>query len=489
MKKITLCLLLGFTLSLTVEAQYTTPNTGVDWTLDDIAAASPSTITISGDTYTLTENLTVALNDTLTINSDLTLQIASGVRITVFGTFSVTADATVFTAVNEAEPYNGFRFEELSQINIQNATIEFGGGLQVLTESFTLNNCILKNNVSGTATGATVTLSRGMPIITNNSFLFNNNPAVSSGGSNLVSAYIANNYIEGNNQTNNNRPQINMGPTRENDTLKIIGNTIIGDRTKIMAGGIAVANLLGSGTIRAIIENNTITDNRYGLTITGGNSYALIKNNIIEDNNTQNNPALGGSGINLNTNNTGMNVIVTGNEIRRNLWGVTMQGQANGNFGDAADNPGGNVFADNGNNSIVYALFNNTPNAVMAMNNCWVEGGLGTLAEAESVISHVVDNASLGEVTFDPVNCENLSVDEPLLSSFMFYPNPAKNAIHFNNNQMFQRLTIYSLEGKQLYETNVTQGENRVELTLPTGMYFVNFIGDNQTIVKKLIVE
>jgi hypothetical protein len=166
-----------------------------------------------------------------------------------------------------------------------------------------------------------------------------------------------------------------------------------------------------------------------------------------------------------------------------------MQGLANGNFGDDVDNPGGNVFADNGNNSIVYALFNNTPNPVSALNNCWVEDGLGTLAEAEGVISHVVDNASLGEVTFDPVNCENLSIDEPLLSSFMFYPNPAKNAIHFNNNQDFQSLMIYTLEGKQLYAKAITQGENRVELTLPTGMYFVNFISDNQTIVKKLIIE
>jgi parallel beta-helix repeat protein len=487
-KKITLSLLLICATSLELLAQYSTPNTGVDWTLDDIATASPSTITISGNTYTLTENLTVSVDDILRINTDLTLEIAAGVQITVFGSFFVDSDAVTITAVNQAQPFQGFRFEEFSEINIQNTTIEYGGGLQVLTETFTLNNCVLQNNVSGTATGATVTMSRGIPIITNNSFLFNANPALSSGANQQVSAYIFNNYIEGNNQSNNNRPQINMGTTRVTDTLKIIGNTIIGDRTKIMAGGIAVANLVG-GSIRAIIEDNIIRDNRYGLTVAGSNSYVLIKNNIIEDNDSQNNPNLGGSGINLNTGSAGMVVDVMGNQIRRNLWGVTMQGVANGNFGDDADNPGGNVFADNGNNSVVYALFNNTPNPVSAMNNCWVEGGLGTLAEAEGVISHVVDNASLGEVTFDPVNCENLSVDEPLLSSFMFYPNPAKNAIHFNNNQDFQSLTIYSLEGKQLYATVITQGENRVELTLPIGMYFVNFIGDNQTIVKKLIVE
>ncbi len=488
MKKITLCLLFIFTLSLPVAAQYETPGTGVNWTLDDIAADSPGTVTVSGSTYTLTENLTVALNDGLTIDTDITLQLASNVRITVFGTFSVTAGAVTITAVDEAQPYNGFRFEEFSQINIQNATIQYGGGLQVLTEDFTLNNCILRYNASGTATGAVVTLSRGMPVITNNSFLFNTNPALSSGATNQVSAYIFNNYIEGNNQTNNNRPQINMGPTRVNDTLKIIGNTIIGDRTKIMAGGIAVANLVG-GTIRTIIEGNTIVDNRYGVTILGNNSYALIKDNIIEDNNTQNNPNLGGSGINLNTTVAGMVVDVTGNQIRRNLWGVTLQGIAYGNFGDDTDNPGGNVFADNGNGGTIYALYNNTPNNLTAKHNCWVEDGEGTLAEAESVISHVVDIASLGEVTFDPVNCDGLSVDEPGLQPFVMYPNPAKNTLNFNNNQGFKNLDIYSLEGKHIYTTTITQGDNHIVFSLPTGMYFVNFTGENTTIVKKLIVE
>src|SRR5690606_2719770 len=155
-----------------------------------------------------------------------------------------TDDVTI-TAVNQASPYDGFRFEEFSEINIQNAVIEYGGGLQVLTEDFILNNCTLRYNVSGTATGAVVTMSRGVPVITNNTFLFNNNPALSSGANQSVSAYIFNNYIEGNNQTNNNRPQINMGATMTTDTLKIIQNTIIGDRDMIMAGGIAVANLVG----------------------------------------------------------------------------------------------------------------------------------------------------------------------------------------------------------------------------------------------------
>lgn len=56
-------------------------------------------------------------------------------------------------------PYEGFRFEEGSTVAIENANIRFGGGLQVFTETFILNNCLLINNVYGVATVATVILS------------------------------------------------------------------------------------------------------------------------------------------------------------------------------------------------------------------------------------------------------------------------------------------------------------------------------------------
>ena len=48
------------TVSNLVSQTYTTPNTGVNWSLDDIAAASPLTITVSGSDYTLLENLVIS---------------------------------------------------------------------------------------------------------------------------------------------------------------------------------------------------------------------------------------------------------------------------------------------------------------------------------------------------------------------------------------------------------------------------------------------
>ncbi|WP_026756040.1 T9SS type A sorting domain-containing protein [Sediminibacter sp. Hel_I_10] len=468
---------------------YTTPNTGMIYSLDDLVTESPSTMSVSGATYTMVGNITISENDTLLIDSDLTLEIGAELLITVFGTFTVTAEDVTFTAIDTAAPYEGFRFEEFSEVDIQNSTIQYGGGLRVLTETFTLNNCTVTNNVSGAATGSVIALSRGVAQITNNSITFNETPAISSGANNAVSAYIFNNYIEGNNQENSNRPQINMGATMTTDTLKIIQNTIKGDVSLTSVGGIAVANLVG-GNVKAIIDDNIIQDNRYGITVVGGNSFAYIRDNIIEDNDTQNNPNLGGSGISLSNGSNSMDVVARGNQIRRNLWGITVLSGASINLGDDDGNAGQNVFSDNGNGGTTYALYNNTSNTLSAMNNCWDEANAPiTLEDAEAVIVHQVDDSSLGEVLFDPVNCVFLGVDPISSENIAIYPNPTEGRLFIANNSEFNTLNVYTLEGKLIFESPLNTGTQELYLDLHTGMYLMELKGANVGLIKKLMVN
>ncbi|SRX53842.1 T9SS type A sorting domain-containing protein [Aequorivita sp. CIP111184] len=489
MKKIIVTTFLTLlTCALAIAQDYTTPNTGVTWTLDDIAAASPTTITITGSDYTLLGNLTIAENDTVIIDSDLTLSIDADKLITVFGAFTVDSNAVTITALDVNTPYEGFRFEEFSEIDINNATIEYGGGLRVLTEIFSIDNCTITNNVSGATTSAVIQLSRGLPQITNNTITLNENPAIGSAANSAVSAYIFNNTIEGNNQSNSNRPQINLGTTLANEPLQIIQNTIIGDQTLDQAGGIAIANFVG-GNINAVISGNTIRGNRYGITILGVNDSVEITNNIIEDNNIQGDPNLGGSGINLNSSTATNAVIVSGNEIRRNLWGITMQGSAAINLGDDAGNPGGNVFSENENGGQVYALYNNTANTISAKNNCWIEGQQSTPAQVEDVIFHSVDDPTLGEVTFDPFLCGILGVTQNAIENFSFYPNPTNWEINFNNIFSFEKVEIYGVQGRLISSENISEGQQTLSVNLPSGLYFVNFSNDAQTVTKKMIVE
>lgn len=489
MKKITFILFAIFVFTGLYAQDYTTPNTGVTLTLDDIAAASPATVTVSGSDYSLLGNLIVSENDTFLVDTDLALLIDAGLRITVFGAFTVDSDAVTFTAIDEAAPYDGFRFEENSVINIANATIQYGGGLRVLTETFSIDNCTITNNVSGATSSAVIQLSRGMPQITNNTISFNENPAIGSAANSSVSGYIFNNIIEGNNLDNSNRPQINMGTTRATETLEIIQNTIIGNRSLEMVGGIAIANFVG-GSINVLIENNLIKDNRYGITIIGPSQSAVIRNNVIEDNDSQGDPMLGGSGISLNTATMGSAVIVTENEFRRNLWGITVIGEATINLGDDEDNPGENIFSENGNEGAIYALYNNSANEVMAKHNCWIEGQESTEEDVENVIFHNVDDATLGEVIFEPFLCGvTIGVEENSLANFGFYPNPVKSEINFNNIHSIEKVEIYGIQGNLISSKKIAEGQQTLSINLPSGLYFVNFSNNSASITKKMIVE
>ncbi|MDN3724474.1 T9SS type A sorting domain-containing protein [Aequorivita sp. SDUM287046] len=481
---------LFFFLSLsTVFGQdYTTPNTGVTWTLDDIAAVSPSTITISGNEYTLWGNLTISENDTLEIGSNLTLSIDADLLITVYGTFITDANEIIITALDQNAPYEGFRFEEFSNIELHSTTFEYGGGLRVLTDNLHMVNCTLTNNVAGATTSAVIQLSGGTPHISACTISFNELPAIGSAANAQVSAFIFNNYIEGNNQENSNRPQINMGTTMANEQLQIIQNTIIGDRSQDMVGGIAIANFVG-GTINTVIQDNIIKDNRYGITIIGPSESAEIIGNVIEDNDTQGDPLLGGSGISLNTSTAGNPVFVNGNEFRRNLWGITVIGEATINLGDGSTNSGMNIFSENGNGGEIYALYNNTANAISAMHNCWIEGQQSTIHQVEDVIFHNADDASLGEVTFEPFLCGVLDVADNTIENFSFYPNPVKNAINFNNIFSFEKLEIFGIQGNLISSETISEGQNTLPINLPSGLYFVNFSNDAQSVIKKMIVK
>lgn len=483
-----------FFISLTTQAQkFTTPNTGVNWTLDSLVQASPSSVTLFEDIYTISEDIELSEMDTLVLRPGDYVLIDSALTITVSGVFlsqGTENNEVVISAVDSLKPYKGFRFEDVSTAIFDYSIVKNGGGLKIITPEITITNSQFLYNTKGIATGAVIDLSYGSPLIQNNRFIRNAKPAVSSPANRTVSARIINNYIEGNNTLNENRPQLNMGTTGD-DTLKIIGNTIIGDRSLDRAGGIAVSNLLNSPEgINVIIEGNTIIDNRYGMTIAGGNAFAIIKNNIIEDNDTEGKPNLGGSGISLNAGAATQDITITGNEIRRNLWGITIIGQASANLGDDEDDSGNNIFADNGNGGVVYALYNNTPNTISAKNNCWIEGQESTLEQAGAVIFDIADDASLGEVLYDPILCgETVATEDITVRQVPFYPNPAHDKIFLTGQYDYTQMSILSLDGRQILKKDIDSHSHVIPIQLKPGMYIVEFENTNQKVSHKLIVE
>lgn len=485
MKNLSLLFLLT---GLWLQAQFVSPGTGITYTLTSLSAAAPTVLVNNGTSYTMTANVTITAGDTLLMDENTTLNINPGIKLTVAGNYMTTATALIITSGDATNFFNGIQFDATAQVEMRNTTLEYGGGIRVSTGNFLMDNCIVRFFRNGLVTSGAMSFSTGSPVIQNSQFIQNERSALSSAANSTVSATISNNYFSGNTTDNSNRPQINMGPSGL-DSIRIINNTVIGDPAKIMVGGIAAASL-GSIPQRVRIEGNTVTNNRYGITVYGVNAAGYIRNNIITNNNTQNNPDQGGSGIALYG--TGDQLYIAHNEIRGNLWGITLPTSGTANLGsDVAGNlnPGQNIFFNNGNNGTTTALFNNTSNPVMAKFNCWRENENSTDAMVEAVIHHQADDPALGPVTYSGhYNCGTLSTAEVPLPKNAVYPNPSRGFFYFEAPER-GNIIIADTAGRIIHSSLVHQGKNEIRLQGLPGVYFMLYQFNHRKSSVKLIIQ
>ncbi|MGA9212953.1 T9SS type A sorting domain-containing protein [Kaistella sp.] len=487
MKKLSLLFLTLF--SGFIFAQFVSPGTGITYNLASLSTAAPSVLVKTGNEYQMTANVTITNGDTLIMNEDATLKIDAGIQLTIAGVYDTNAANILITATNPAAIFKGIRFEEGSEATFRNTTLEYGGGIQVLTETFLMDNCTVRYFKAGLVTGAAVNFSRGNPVVKNSKFIENDLPAVASGANLSVALEFSNNYLLGNTKLNSNRPQINMGPSGTG-TTKVLNNTIIGDRSLTKVGGISVSSLLGIEN-HVQIEGNTVTDNRYGITVAGNASFGSISNNILTNNNSENIPANGGSGISINgTGALGVGIKIEKNQIRGHLWGITIIGTMSADLGGGnLGSVGQNIFKDNGNDGQLYALFNNTSNAVSATNNCWREGELSDDAMVEAVISHQVDDAALGLVNFKPYLCAlAMSAVETKISHASIYPNPSNGTFNFDTENP-GNIIVSDLAGRIIYSGIVAKGKNTISVKAKSGVYILTHQSEGKKHSTKLIIK
>lgn len=413
MKKIHSILLIVFlTFSQFSFSQYITPGNQLSLTLDQLVSLSGGVVSFSNGTYFINNTLTLSATDTLRIEQAAVVRVSTGIRLEISGTIiSDPAEGQViFTAADTTTTstnFKGFRFEDSPSNVFTNTTVSYGGGIQLISSDVVFENCNFRKNGSSNVS-AVITYSGCDPVISGCVFVENARSAIGSGANVSGSPKILNNFIYHNTTDNSNRPQINIGPG-STDTVYIVGNYVEGINNNV--GGIGISNLLATGNTKAVVRNNYVANNRYGYAQIGSNISSVIENNDFIDNNIQNQPNLGGSGINFQASGSGNTALVRDNIIKGNLWGITIQGTAQPNIG-TTDDPGGNVFYENGNTGVIYALYNNTTLPITAIGNYW---GTNDPVEAENVIFHQPDQASLGLVTFLP-----LMPLEPVIESFVF---------------------------------------------------------------------
>ena len=150
---------------------------------------------------------------------------------------------------------------------------------------------------------------------------------------------------------------------------------------------------------------------------------------------------------------------------------------------------GNNVFKDNGNSGVIYALYNNTPNAVSATNNCWREGELSTDAMVEEVITHQVDISTLGLVTFSPYLCAvPLATSNATVAQNSIYPNPSNGTFTFDAEKS-GNIVVTDMTGKIVYSGIVNKGKNRVSVKATSGTYVLLYQSEGKKSSSKLIIK
>lgn len=495
MKRILIFIFLSAFAALSLNAQYTSPNTSVNWNLDSLVSHSTGTLTKVESTYFLNQDLTISINDTLKILSNEVILIAPDVEWTVYGTLiaSPQSDYITFSAQDTTTAFAPIRFEGSSASLLRKCIIEYGAGIDLVSSDICIDSCAFRYNTDNGSSGA-IDIYQSNPIITYNWIYDNDVCAISSGSNAGAAPYIYKNRIERNVRNNVNKPQINLGNS-ETDTIKIVGNEIIG--VYDMAGGIAVSTLSG-GTAQCIIDSNYIYGNRYGFAAIGYNIYSIVRNNIIDSNCIQNDPMLGGSGLNFygGVSNSG---IVHNNIIKNNLWGVTLQLEAAPNFGSISTDTtciGQNFIFNNGNSGLPYNFYNNTPGNIFAENNYWGTYNLDTI---EINIFHQPDSSSLGLVDYFPILPQPSAIVEKEFKtqaqqSTNISPNPVNDwlTVSFDDNTMFGEnisVSMVNYNGIEVFASEY-KASNKLTINvanLKQGLYFVKLYSNKGNSVLKFI--
>ncbi len=424
MKKIYSLLLMAAVAVGAMADDFVTDGTGNVYTFNALSQIEGTGVTVQDDgSYLVRADFTIAEGDVLRLENNDVIKMADGVRITLDGDadFAPADTAVVTRDAEDSKPKGFWMMGENGNANLKNVTFEyvgvvFGG----LNSSLHADNCTftLHNGKSSSSGALSFNASCGGNIVENCYFIENTLNAIGNGASNPVGIIIRDCLFWHNTTDNRNKPQINLTCAGDYDVY-ITGNQVIGGQFT-MSGGIGVSNMMGMGhTGKVYIEDNYITENRYGIT-TIGSMDAIIKNNVMIDNCYETNPNNGGSCVSIYDSSSSSNIYMEGNWMEGGLWGITVPtGAPNINLGKVEDpeaedyNPGNNTFVNNGNSGVLYDLFNNGTATIWAQGNTW-NVAEQTEENIEEVIYHQVDDPSKGLVIFMPAHQEGPSSVEEI---------------------------------------------------------------------------
>lgn len=398
MKRFLPILLLIICLSATSKAQWTSPGNGTTYTLPDLVNVTDGVVTNGPNGFLINADLTISPNDVLLIDDEVTRIDAANILITIKGSLVCTNtgnNRVKFYGLNETEHFS-MRFENATGCDIKKMYFSDGAGIKVIESEVTFDD-VKFAYFTRDYCNAVIDVFNCDPVIKNCFFMLNQGAAISSPANGQASPQILNCDFDTNVTDHQNLPQINLGPGG-NDTIRIVGNEVYTIMATWHVGGISVADLMGTGSTKVLLKDNIIREGRYGYNQQGQTISSLIVGNQFLNNYYEDNPMNGGSGISIYGSSTNNKAILRNNVITGNLWGITAIYFHDIDLGTEED-WGNNEIHDNINSGKVYDLYNNSACDIMAVGNDW---GSVDEAEIEDHIVHQVDDPSLGLVTFIP---------------------------------------------------------------------------------------
>ena len=396
MKKLFFLISLIAGLVSAINAQWVSPGNGTTYTFPDLVDVTEGVVTIGENGFVINGDLTISTNDVLKIDDQVARIDAAEVLVTINGSMVCTNTNRVkFYGLNEIQHFS-MRFEYATGCNIKKMYFSDGAGIKVIESDVTFDD-VKFVYFTRDYSNAVIDILNCDPTIKDCYFMLNHGSAISSPANGEASPQILNCDFDTNVTDNVNTPQINLGPGG-NDTIRIVGNEIYTIMAQWHVGGVSVADLASVGSTKVLLKDNIIRDNRYGYNQQGYTISSVIEGNQFLDNNHEENPMNGGSGISIYGSSTNNKAVLRNNVITGNLWGITAIFLHDIDLG-TEDDWGYNEIHDNGNGGMIYDLYNNASYDIMAVGNKW---GSTDYDEIESHIYHQADDPSLGLVTFYP---------------------------------------------------------------------------------------
>lgn len=417
MKK-TLLFLIAIFAIVNTHAQWVSPGDGTTYTMPDLVDVTEGVVTVGENGYVINADLTISANDVLKIDDQVVRIDVAEVLVTINGSMVCTNTNRVkFYGLNETQHFS-MRFENATGCNIKKMYFSDGAGIKVIDSDVTFDD-VKFVYFTRDYSNAVIDIFNCDPVIKDCYFMLNHGAAISSPANGQASPQILNCDFDTNVTDNVNTPQINLGPGG-NDTIRIVGNEVYTIMAQWYVGGLSIADLMGTGETKVFLKDNIIKEGRYGYNQQGQTISSVIVGNQFIDNYHEDNPMNGGSGISIYGTTVNNKAILRNNVITGNLWGITAIYLHDIDMGTEED-WGYNEIHDNGNAGEVYDLYNNSACDITAVGNQW---GTTNYDFIEAHIYHQADDPSLGLVTFYPyVGSEGIDEipAETLLKDNLYY--------------------------------------------------------------------